>query len=581
MPIFAGSSGSQKSLFCEYCGKNTLHESNMAQVGCVFTFLTCGLFLPIWILLQLIAPHYRCQTCGLARRAGPAAHPIRPAAHPVPPVAHPVPPAAFVNDIILTLKHLMDRLVISIVEFDAKKRHSTAPLNSDKPAKPLRSLSKLAVKSVLFALPGLFCFPLGIVGIVLGLQAYNQIKDKRNNERGEGVALTGIGLGIASLLLLVASIFAPRDNSLTRSVARDSSARSRAEADAWKEVDSSSEAVRESLRLIEAKLQEDFARGLTRGTGGVRVNVLDRVIPPMTSPEATRLDQQRYEVAGDFLWELTHPLYAQLTPPTSWSRDHFTGVIVQVERGKWEFETVKVGKSASYSTSEPVVPKVRSDSIPAATDATAVPAPREELKEAKAAPSPPMRSDSVPAATDATGLAPIAREITIVAVADAMVTTHTREGNPIDASSMNFGREREMTSGIHVSGYYDREVYIRFDLSAITGQVTSAKLRLNLAKRGNSISQYVALVPDDSWRESAITWNSKPRSGEVLASWSQRSGSIEADITEAVQSEVADNQLSLRIFTDSENGNATYHSREAIDETMRPQLIVTTISKLP
>jgi hypothetical protein len=138
-----------------------------------------------------------------------------------------------------------------------------------------------------------------------------------------------------------------------------------------------------------------------------------------------------------------------------------------------------------------------------------------------------------------------------------------------------------MSSGRHSSGYYKREIYLRFNLSAISGEVTNAKLRLNLARKGNRISQHVAFVSDDSWSESAITWKSKPSSGRPLASWSQRSGWIEADVTEEVRSEVTDNMLSLRIFTDSKNGNTYYHSREAIDQTVRPHLIVTTILGKP
>jgi hypothetical protein len=67
MAQIAGSSGNQKSLFCTYCQKQTLHESKMMQSGCIFTILTLGLFLPIWICLHLFSTHYRCQTCGRTR----------------------------------------------------------------------------------------------------------------------------------------------------------------------------------------------------------------------------------------------------------------------------------------------------------------------------------------------------------------------------------------------------------------------------------------------------------------------------------------------------------------------------------
>ncbi|MDZ4685762.1 MAG: hypothetical protein SH850_11905 [Planctomycetaceae bacterium] len=75
MPTIGGTSGSQKSLHCPYCGRDTLHESMLWHSGGILTLLTCGLFLPFWIIAHFFSAHYRCQTCGKTRRAYGAPRP--------------------------------------------------------------------------------------------------------------------------------------------------------------------------------------------------------------------------------------------------------------------------------------------------------------------------------------------------------------------------------------------------------------------------------------------------------------------------------------------------------------------------
>ena len=58
----------QKQLECKTCKRNTLfqRETFSEGIGCLLTVLTCGLFLPIWFLLELNSDMkpYRCQQCG-------------------------------------------------------------------------------------------------------------------------------------------------------------------------------------------------------------------------------------------------------------------------------------------------------------------------------------------------------------------------------------------------------------------------------------------------------------------------------------------------------------------------------------
>jgi hypothetical protein len=66
--MILGTSGTKRPKHCGRCRKVTMHESGFALGAGALTFLTCGLFLPFWILGQLWGSHYRCQTCGTKRR---------------------------------------------------------------------------------------------------------------------------------------------------------------------------------------------------------------------------------------------------------------------------------------------------------------------------------------------------------------------------------------------------------------------------------------------------------------------------------------------------------------------------------
>lgn len=58
----------QISRHCRTCGRQTLHQKQIfgGSWGCLLTLLTAGLFLPIWLLSDLlgILKPYRCQMCG-------------------------------------------------------------------------------------------------------------------------------------------------------------------------------------------------------------------------------------------------------------------------------------------------------------------------------------------------------------------------------------------------------------------------------------------------------------------------------------------------------------------------------------
>ncbi len=66
---------------------------------------------------------------------------------------------------------------------------------------PPRGTNKLAIGSIVASVVGLLCGIGSIIGIVLGAFALNQIK--RSREGGFGLAVAGIAIGVASLVISI------------------------------------------------------------------------------------------------------------------------------------------------------------------------------------------------------------------------------------------------------------------------------------------------------------------------------------------------------------------------------------------
>lgn len=108
-------------------------------------------------------------------------------------------------------------------------------------------------------------------------------------------------------------------------------------------------------------------------------------------------------------------------------------------------------------------------------------------------------------------------EFVLNPIADAYV----RNGNPASAATTNYGPDQNFISnnanGIRVS-------FLRFDLSGITGPITSAKLELTVAI-GSSGQDYdvYGLTAGEGWNESAITWNNAPA---VVTAYTTTTGTL-------------------------------------------------------
>jgi len=61
----------QRQRFCKVCGGATLHQREVfgCAWGCLLTIVTAGLFLPFWLLIDLVGMFrpWRCQRCGHGR----------------------------------------------------------------------------------------------------------------------------------------------------------------------------------------------------------------------------------------------------------------------------------------------------------------------------------------------------------------------------------------------------------------------------------------------------------------------------------------------------------------------------------
>jgi hypothetical protein len=128
---------------------------------------------------------------------------------------------------------------------------------------------------------------------------------------------------------------------------------------------------------------------------------------------------------------------------------------------------------------------------------------------------------------------------------------------------------------------YSSESFLRFDLSGVKGIVGEARVRLVPVRVGQPLENAAAFVPDNTWGETTLTWDTKPASGPAFTTWTAEEGKpIEFDVTRLVREALAgDRMLSLRIFAPRlTRGNSVvvYGSRRGEAEA-RPQLLITVI----
>mgnify|MGYP005836116787 FL=1 len=162
---------------------------------------------------------------------------------------------------------------------------------------------------------------------------------------------------------------------------------------------------------------------------------------------------------------------------------------------------------------------------------------------------------------------------TVEASADAYV----RDGTYANENFATGGLTVKKDSGTG----YNREAFLKFDLSGITEPVAAAMLCLTPDSFGAIAENQLYFVADDSWTESGITWNNRPVGGSYVASWQPVAGkSLWIDVGELVRQQAAgDGLLSLKIVSSIAGSQLwmQYASRESTSVELRPRLIVTTL----
>ena len=113
--------------------------------------------------------------------------------------------------------------------------------------------------------------------------------------------------------------------------------------------------------------------------------------------------------------------------------------------------------------------------------------------------------------------------------------------------------------------------YLRFLVGGISGNVTSAKLRLRATSA--TVNGPVVFGSPDDWSESAITWANRPGPTPARCRTPVRSPPsdwVEWDVTAAV---TADGARSFRLAS-AVNDGVSFNSRESSKPAFRPQLVV-------
>ncbi|MEM8567766.1 MAG: DNRLRE domain-containing protein [Bacteroidota bacterium] len=169
---------------------------------------------------------------------------------------------------------------------------------------------------------------------------------------------------------------------------------------------------------------------------------------------------------------------------------------------------------------------------------------------------------------------PSASMDTIPIVVDAFV----RNGS---SSGVNYGTDASLVVKNGGSAGFGRESYLKVDLSGVSGQLLSAKVRLKVRTDEPGTTHALRFVSVDSWTETGLTWNNRPSTGSMLdqSSVPLVNEWVEFDVTTQAQTELdGDGILSLHLSETTFNNYVAYHSSEAVNVADRPEFVYTASS---
>lgn len=132
-----------------------------------------------------------------------------------------------------------------------------------------------------------------------------------------------------------------------------------------------------------------------------------------------------------------------------------------------------------------------------------------------------------------------------------------------------------------------RKAYLKFDLRAFSGTIIKAELKLGLERVATAGWANLYAISNDTWTETALTWNSAPAVGTLLRGqkFLSRSNSLADtayvfDVTSYVQAEFAGNKIvSFCLADDSADGlDLRLNSKETLT---KPSNVCTLVLNRP
>lgn len=182
------------------------------------------------------------------------------------------------------------------------------------------------------------------------------------------------------------------------------------------------------------------------------------------------------------------------------------------------------------------------------------------------------------------------RAISILCVAaglpiSGIAATHTL--NPTEDAYVRSGASADTNYGSNTSlqvreiSGHARRSFLKFDISSVSGAVSSATLRVYANSSGGTQTTGAFAVSSSSWSETTITWNTMPTIGALLDTV-QITGSsydwYDLDVTSHVAAAISASASSVTICLQNTDDAAAVNnvkSREA-SSSQRPELVINT-----
>jgi|GEM_PF-1411995 len=139
----------------------------------------------------------------------------------------------------------------------------------------------------------------------------------------------------------------------------------------------------------------------------------------------------------------------------------------------------------------------------------------------------------------------------------------------------NFGDAEDMRIEYR-SGNYERRSYMRFDVSQLNDDVSSAVIELKAIRTTGGFGTYEAeLVENDTWGEMTINRSNSPPGSTLIRSWHD-GADLTLDVTDEVRDAVAgDGKLSIRISSEENTFRTPYYgARENDNSDAHPTLSI-------